>query len=237
MEEVDKNTDEYRLFLKYSKEIGMDPSMVQAAGGNTSLKQGNTMWVKASGKWLLDAQSNELMVPMSISKIKEALENKSCSDTDISNCINLEISPLGLRPSVEAPMHAVLDFKFVFHTHDININALAVQKNSKLKFENFLSGLNWKFIPYVKPGIELCRQVMQLKSKKDNVFILENHGLIVCGQSLEEVKKLSHEVRYRFKKTQGQILDEPTEVIDEEIDLKNTGYKYCRDKFINTVSS
>jgi len=58
VKEVDKNTDEYRLFLKYSKEIGMDPSMVQAAGGNTSLKQGNTMWVKASGKWLLDAQSD-----------------------------------------------------------------------------------------------------------------------------------------------------------------------------------
>ena len=74
MKEVDKNTDEYRLFIKYSKEIGMDPSMVQAAGGNTSLKQGNTMWVKASGKWLLDAQSNELMVPMSVSKIKETLE-------------------------------------------------------------------------------------------------------------------------------------------------------------------
>ena len=77
MKEVDKNTDEYSLFLKYSKEIGMDPSMVQAAGGNTSLKQGNTMWVKASGKWLLDAQSNELMVPMSVSKIKEALETRS----------------------------------------------------------------------------------------------------------------------------------------------------------------
>ena len=40
MREVDKNTDEYSLFIKYSKEIGIDPSMVQAAGGNTSLKQG-----------------------------------------------------------------------------------------------------------------------------------------------------------------------------------------------------
>jgi rhamnose utilization protein RhaD (predicted bifunctional aldolase and dehydrogenase) len=236
VKEVNKNTDEYGLFLKYSKEIGMDPTMIQAAGGNTSLKRGNTMWVKASGKWLCDAQSNELMVPMSISKIKEVLEDKKCSDTDISSCINLEISPLGLRPSVEAPMHAVLDFKFVFHTHDININALAVQKNSKLKFEEVLLGLNWKFIPYVKPGIELCREIMQQKTKNDNVFILENHGLIVCGQSLEEVQKLNHEVRYRFKKTQGQILDEPTEVIDEEIDLKNTGYKYCRDKFINILA-
>ena len=236
MKEVNKNTDEYGLFLKYSKEIGMDPTMIQAAGGNTSLKQGNTMWVKASGKWLCDAQSDELMVPMSVSKIKEVLEDKKCSDNDISNCINLEISPTGLRPSVESPMHAVLDFKFVFHTHDININALAVQKNSKLKFEEVLLGLNWKFIPYVKPGIELCRELIQQKTKNDNVFILENHGLIVCGQSLEEVKKLNHEVRYRLKKLQGQILVGPTEAIDEEIDLKNTGYKYCRDKIINTLA-
>ena len=83
MKEVNKNTDEYALFLKYSKEIGIDPTMIQAAGGNTSLKQGNTMWVKASGKWLCDAQSDELMVPMSISKIKEVLEDKKCSDNDL----------------------------------------------------------------------------------------------------------------------------------------------------------
>ena len=172
MKEIEKNHDEYDSFLKNSKEIGMDPTMIQAAGGNTSLKQGNTMWVKASGRWLLDAQSSELMVPMNVSKIKKALEDKKCSDNDISNCINLEISPEGLRPSVEAPMHAVLDFKFVFHTHDININALAVQKNSKLKFENVLSGLNWKFIPYIKPGIELCRELIRQKTKNDNVFIL-----------------------------------------------------------------
>ena len=236
MKEVNKNTDEFALFLKYSKEIGMDPTMIQAAGGNTSLKQGNTMWVKASGKWLCDAQSNELMVPMSISKIKEVLEDKKCSDNDISNCIDLEISPTGLRPSVESPMHAVLDFKFVFHTHDININALAVQKNSKLKFEEVLLGLNWKFIPYIKPGIELCREIMQQKTKNDNLFILENHGLIVCGQSLEEVKKLNHEVRYRLKKLQGQILNESTKVIDGGVDLKNTGYKYFRDIFINNLA-
>jgi rhamnose utilization protein RhaD (predicted bifunctional aldolase and dehydrogenase) len=176
------------------------------------------------------------MVPMNVSKIKKALEDKKCSDIDILNCINFEISSEGLRPSVEAPMHAVLDFKFVFHTHDINIKALAVQKNSKLKFEDLLSGLNWKFIPYIKPGIELCRQLIQQKTKNDNVFILENHGLIVCGQTLEEVKKLNYEVRFRLKKLQGQILDEPIKVIDKGVDLKNTGYKYCRNNFINNLA-
>ena len=236
MKEFDKNIDEYDLFLKYSKEIGMDTSMIQAAGGNTSIKQNNTMWVKASGKWLLNSQSDELMVPLNISKIKEALEDKRCSDNDIMNCVNFEISPVDLRPSVEAPMHAVLDFKFVFHTHDININSLAVQKNSKLKFEEALLDLNWKFIPYIKPGIELCRELIKHKTKDDNVFILENHGLIVCGQSLEEVRKLNYEVRFRIKKLHGKILDKPKEAIDHKIDLINTGYKYCRDEFINNLA-
>ena len=35
MKIADKNAQEFKLFLKYSEEIGLDNSMVQAAGGNT----------------------------------------------------------------------------------------------------------------------------------------------------------------------------------------------------------
>ena len=125
------NSEEYDQFLKYSKEIGSDATMVHAAGGNTSIKLDDTMWVKASGKWLMNSQTEELMVPISISKIKTFLENNNSIESDLQKSIDLSLSPKGLRPSVEAPIHAVLDFKFVFHTHDININALAVQKNSQ----------------------------------------------------------------------------------------------------------
>ena len=45
---------DYELFLKCSAEVGLDRTMVQAAGGNTSIKDGDTMWIKASGKWLID---------------------------------------------------------------------------------------------------------------------------------------------------------------------------------------
>ena len=51
----------YSLFLKYSKEIGSDATMVHAAGGNTSIKLDDTMWVKASGKWLMNAQKEEFV--------------------------------------------------------------------------------------------------------------------------------------------------------------------------------
>jgi len=196
----DFRSKEYELFLEHSEEIGLDRTMVQAAGGNTSIKEGDTMWIKSSGKWLIDARSSELMVPVSISQIKDALKDSSCSYDEILKSIDLKISPDGLRPSVEAPMHAILDFKFIFHTHDIFINALAVQKNSQIEFEKIFSDLNWRFIPYVKPGIELSYKLMQLKSFKDNVFILENHGLIVCGESLEEIRHLYQDIRVRLKK-------------------------------------
>ena len=142
---------EYELFLKCSKEIGLDRTMVQAAGGNTSFKDSDTMWIKASGKWLIESGSSETMVAVSISKIKDALKNDNCSYNDIIKSLDLINSPKGLRPSVETPMHAILDFKYIFHTHDIYVNALAVQKNSHIKFKELLADLNWKFIPYVKP--------------------------------------------------------------------------------------
>ena len=228
---------DYELFLKYSKELGLDRTMVQAAGGNTSIKDGDTMWIKASGKWLIDTCSSETMVAVSISKIKDALKNKNCSYDDILKSLDLINSPKGLRPSIESPMHAILDFKYIFHTHDIYINALAVQKNSHIKFKELLTDLNWKFIPYVKPGIELCRKIMETKTHNDNIFILENHGLIICGEDLEELKKLNHLVRYRLKKFNNKtsIVDKIKSKI-KIVNLKNTGFKFCEDSLINNLA-
>jgi rhamnose utilization protein RhaD (predicted bifunctional aldolase and dehydrogenase) len=34
----------------YCSQIGADPLLVQGAGGNASWKEGDTLWIKASGK-------------------------------------------------------------------------------------------------------------------------------------------------------------------------------------------
>ena len=124
-----------------------------------------------------------------------------------------------------------------FHTHDININALAVQKNSQQIFEKALSGLNWKFVPYVKPGIELSRQLLAIKSHTDNIFILENHGLVICAHNLHEIKKLIAEVRLRLKiKINKPLIIDQEHLIHSKINLKNSGYSFCNDKFINNLA-
>ena len=158
----------------------------------------------------------------------------SCSYDEILKSIDIKISPEGLRPSVEAPMHAILDFKFIFHTHDIFINSLAVQRNSQIKFEKIFSDLNWKFIPYVKPGIELSHKLMQLKSDKDTVFILENHGLIICGESLEDIRNLYQDIRVRLKKLYNKnSIKRNIQPTNRVVDLRNTGYKFCEDESVN----
>ena len=40
-----------------SARIGRDPLLVQASSGNTSIKADRILWVKASGKWLADAEA------------------------------------------------------------------------------------------------------------------------------------------------------------------------------------
>ena len=45
------------LISKLSAKIGKDLSLIQGGGGNTSIKEEDSMWVKASGKWLSDAET------------------------------------------------------------------------------------------------------------------------------------------------------------------------------------
>ena len=44
---------------KFCTTIGLNPMLVQGAGGNISWKDGGTLWVKASGMWMVDAEKKD----------------------------------------------------------------------------------------------------------------------------------------------------------------------------------
>ena len=46
---------------EFCHKIGQDELLVQGAGGNISWKNGNELWVKASGKWLADAKREKYL--------------------------------------------------------------------------------------------------------------------------------------------------------------------------------
>ena len=50
-----------------SARVGKNILLTQAGGGNFSIKQGDVLWVKASGAWLADAEIKDIFLPISLS--------------------------------------------------------------------------------------------------------------------------------------------------------------------------
>ena len=50
---------EISKFKEVSHKLGKNPSLVQAAGGNTSIKSNKSMLIKASGTWLINSLNKD----------------------------------------------------------------------------------------------------------------------------------------------------------------------------------
>src|SRR5262249_41524508 len=62
-----------------------------------------------------------------------------------------------------------------------------------------LSGLKFAFVPYVKPGWSLTKILCKhLKPAVPDIFVLGNHGLIVGGETVAQVKSRLAEVATRL---------------------------------------
>jgi rhamnose utilization protein RhaD (predicted bifunctional aldolase and dehydrogenase) len=56
-----------------SARVGKNILLTQAGGGNFSIKQGDVLWVKASGAWLADAATKNTFLSISLSGGRVAL--------------------------------------------------------------------------------------------------------------------------------------------------------------------
>ena len=65
--------------IEFSARVGKDPMLVQASSGNTSIKLGDVLWIKASGRWLANASREETLVPVELARARKAMR----SGTDI----------------------------------------------------------------------------------------------------------------------------------------------------------
>ncbi len=186
---------EIEALLKLSSRIGCDPLLTQASSGNTSLKMDGTLWVKASGKWLAEADRDEILVPVDLAECLQSFRRG-----DRFPLLHRRAGVAPLRPSVETFMHSVLPHRVVVHVHSVNTIAWAVRHDAPLQLAIKLSGLNWCWIPYVNSGFSLAREI-QLRSRRDStpkIFVLANHGLVVCGDDCRGVESLLLEVERRL---------------------------------------
>ncbi len=189
--------DDLRALADFSAAIGSDPEQVQAGGGNTSLKRDGTLWVKASGFWLADAQKRDLFVPVDTARVLDAIDGGDEDDVRAAT-IDAE-NPAGLRPSIETSLHALLPHRFVVHTHSVRTIALAIRTDAEARFAERLKGLSWAWVPYVFPGLPLTRAIKTaIDSRPIDVIVMGNHGLVVAADDLEAAATLLAEVERRL---------------------------------------
>ena len=179
-----------------SVEIGSNLDYIQASGGNTSFKNGNRMWIKASGKQLSKANKENIFVCLENINESDQILSKSIDDTHLK-----KMEENDLRESIETLLHAVMPHKFVIHSHPIEIIRETLIENNLKTISKLMANRLWVYVEYQKPGKELAKAVYsKIKNKKINYVILSNHGLVVGGKSAAEVKLRHNKIVERFYK-------------------------------------
>jgi rhamnose utilization protein RhaD (predicted bifunctional aldolase and dehydrogenase) len=187
-------TKEFDALRNLSARVGADPLLVQAAGGNTSIKQDGVMWIKASGTWLMDAMTKDIFVPLDLAALSRALAEDSPECESCLPFVRQDLNALGLRPSIETSVHGLMPQKIVVHVHCVNTIALAIQENAERLLSRKLSAFNWSFIPYARPGLQLARAIRGHLKPGSNVMVLQNHGLAVAAETVAEAEALLGQV-------------------------------------------
>ena len=193
--------------FRLSHELGRDDRrMAILAEGNTSVKLSpETFLVKASGSNLGTLDKNGV-VECRAGVLLSLLEKTNLSDAEIEGALlAARVDAKAKKPSVEALFHAYLlslpGIEFVGHTHAAAVNSILCSPRAKefatrriFPDEIVCCDVALVFIPYTDPGLRLAQAVRSRTEKflkgfgrPPRVILMENHGLITLGRSVEAV--------------------------------------------------
>ena len=189
--------NEIKNLIKLSKYAGMREDIIQAGGGNTSVKiNDETMFIKSSGYQLSEMEENVGYSKVNYKKIvdyfKSHLEIKRSDEKELLENTLIQ----GKRPSIETFLHSITE-KYTLHTHPLLINVFTSRKNGMKELKSMFP--NSLIIDYQTPGIFLAKEFFDKFSKlenpqKANIVFLKNHGLIVSGKNMDEVIELHESI-------------------------------------------
>lgn len=158
--------------IKISKYAGMREDLVQAGGGNTSVKiSQDEMLIKSSGCQLSEVAADYGYSRVCYRKIAEYLSANRGASISESDGKKILVSTLleGNRPSIETFLHSITG-KVTLHTHPVMVNVLAARMNGMAELEKLFPAA--LFIGYATPGIDLAqkyfRQYTEQIAKRKN---------------------------------------------------------------------
>lgn len=192
-----KKIESRELISNLCEEIGKDNLLVQGAGGNISWKDSKTLWVKASGTWLENANTEDIFVPVSLETINKEISNGNFSFKPLAS------NDSKLKPSIETILHALMKQKYVLHLHAVNVISDIIKDNCYDILNNKIpKKLNWQLIGYHTPGPDLAKSINNAltKSPKTNILFLKNHGLVIAEDTINGLTDILEKISEIFFK-------------------------------------
>ncbi len=206
---------EIRELIEISQFYGQDTRFVIAGGGNTSFKNNDRLWIKASGASLatitedgfavLDRGKLDLMTDKIYSL--DASEREEQVKNDLADAVLTK----GRRPSVETSMHNVIGYPFVVHLHPTLVNGLLCALNSETELKR-LFGEKSLFIEYTDPGYVLFKKVdnkikeyRSVYKEEPQVIWLQNHGVFVAADTTDEIRVIYSDILDKLSNVSVQL--------------------------------
>jgi NAD(P)-dependent dehydrogenase (short-subunit alcohol dehydrogenase family)/rhamnose utilization protein RhaD (predicted bifunctional aldolase and dehydrogenase) len=210
------NTMSLSVLKEYSNRYGKDKSLVLAGGGNTSFKDGDTLYVKGSGTSLATIDESGFVV-MNRTKLAEIWQKKY---SDVTSEREAQVladmmaarrpGEEAKRPSVETLLHDLFPQKYILHVHPAKVNAITCSQKGQDVISELFPDAVW--IDECEPGYKLaakCRQeLIKFRDERGsfaNLLFLQNHGIFFAANSREELDEL---VSSTMSKIESQIKKE-----------------------------
>ena len=214
--------------IAISRKFGQDSRFVIAGGGNTSYKDENRLWVKASGHALATITEDGFAV-LDRTLLNEMGEKAYNEDTaireeQVKNDLSVACITKDRRPSVETSLHNCMGFAFVVHLHPTLVNGLMCSVNAEAACkEIFPDAL---YIEYTDPGYTLFKKVYDRikaykaeKGKEPQVIFLQNHGIFVGGDTTAEIEGIYSEVLGKLEAKVAALPEGDTAVSETVTDV------------------
>lgn len=215
--ENDKKQEELELKLQLlaeaSNKFGGNPEYVFMGGGNSSVKDGDFIYIKPSGvslefikpKDFLKVNRKKLTavfqkyIPetMGIDDVKAIPQEETDMDEAVMSTVLAEAvcSQEGGIPSVETPLHNIMEWTYVMHLHPILTNGMTCAIRGREVCAKLFPDAVW--VPYCNPGYPLARDVLlrlrnyrKTHTEAPHVIFLQNHGVFVGADTISEIHEL-----------------------------------------------
>ena len=215
---------EIEQLIEVSRRYGSDSRFVIAGGGNTSYKDSDRLWVKASGHALatIDEDGFAILDRSLLNQMGEKVYSSDPAQREdqVKNDLAAACITKGRRPSVETSLHNAMSARFIVHLHPTAVNGVMCSNNAAAVCSE-LFGEDTLFVPYTDPGYTLFKKVYdEIKAFKaarghePKVIMLQNHGVFVGADTVAEIDAIYADMLSKIQARVKPLDETATEVCD-----------------------